>query len=62
MKEILKSLGFTHITDTLWRHQVIGTVSFKEDSTPDEITHTIFYCGKRAKADEIKEVLYIKKE
>ena len=60
-QELLKQLGFKHVTATIWQH--IGTkamTSFTDDSEPYDVGMQLIEMGENIKIAEIKDVLKIK--
>lgn len=45
MKEILKKLGFKHMTGPLWEHEQIGVISISEDDEPNDLALKIQSIG-----------------
>ena len=45
MKEILKKLGFNHMTATLWTHPDIGIISIKDEDDVNDLVKIIYNRG-----------------
>lgn len=45
MKELLKKLGFTHMTGPLWKHEKIGIIDISDDDKPDDLVQKIYERG-----------------
>ena len=45
MKDILKKLGFKHLTGPLWKHDEIGFITIQEGDKPIELVKKIYQRG-----------------
>lgn len=59
--EILKTMGWMHITGTIWKSDWGVLIVFPENTTPTSIGFTIYNAGRHSKAEDIRRELGIDK-
>ena len=60
MKDVLKKLGFNHMTGVLWKHEIIGIIQVDDNDTPSSIAEKIYQRGYGECQTVIKSSLGIK--
>ena len=59
MEDILKELGFNHLTGPIWKHDKIGMFHFFEEDKPKDIVGRIYDRGHSECQEMIKASLGI---
>jgi len=60
MKNLLKQLGFEHMTGSLWKHEKIGIIVLSDEDKPTDLAQKIYGRGYSECQAVIKSTLGIK--